>query len=486
MHVSQFTSNLQRTSVERAEYVRPLPKQTHRQRHVASQQPARIALDLTRLLIGPMNATPRGIDRVDLGYARHFLASWNGDCIGTLPGPWGVRWFDREQCMRVVHFIEGFWREAIDPDHDPAYRSIKNWLLGWPSSLDIRTVEQKPAYARVVCGLTKFVREAGFSVGRPIDTIPPGTIYLNTGQIAIAVPRLLRWLDRRPDVKPVFMLHDAIPVENTEYVSPTSSMHFRNMLANTARYAAGLIVTTRAAQESIGRAMVQWDRGTRIPVVSAPLPVSGAFLQPPDPDPDLAGSKYFIVTGAIDPRKNHLLLLNVWRDLVRQHGENAPKLVLAGPRWRTSDTVTDMLERCASIRSHVHEVAGLSTPGLRRLLAGARALLMPSFAEGFGLPIVEALALGTPVIASDLTAHHEAGADYVTYLSPIDGIGWASAIRSHAKEGSGGSAVRARLRTYRAWTWPEYFRRIDPFLMSLAGSTDKGIPQSHPEVDPCC
>jgi glycosyltransferase involved in cell wall biosynthesis len=485
MHVSHFTSDVERTRTGRAEYVKYIPKRSYRLRYVGSQQRARVAIDLTRLLIGPMHQTPRGIDRVDLGYVRHFLESWNGDCIGTLPGPWGVRWFDREQCIRVVHFIEGFWREAIDPEDDPAYRSAKNWLMGSPPSPDTQAPKQKATCARVAIGLMKFIREAGFSVGNPIDTIPLGTIYLNTGQIAIAVPRLLKWLDRRPDVKPVFMLHDAIPVENTEYVSPTSSVHFQNMLANTARYAAGIIVTTRAAQNSIGRAMLQWDRGTHIPVVSAPLPVSSAFLQPPDPDPELLDSNYCIVTGAIDPRKNHLLLLNVWRDLVRQHGENAPKLVLVGPRWRTSDAVSDMLERCTPIRSHVREIAGLSTPGLRRLLAGARALLMPSFAEGFGLPIIEALAVGTPVIASDLPAHREAGGDYVTYLSPIDGLGWASAIRAHANEHSDGSAVRARLTSYRAWTWPDYFQRIDPFLISLTGSTDEDVRENRPEVDPC-
>jgi hypothetical protein len=47
-----------------------------------------IAFDLTRLFIGPIAPTPRGIDRVDLGYARHFFEHWNGDCVGILPTPW--------------------------------------------------------------------------------------------------------------------------------------------------------------------------------------------------------------------------------------------------------------------------------------------------------------------------------------------------------------------------------------------------------------
>ena len=71
-----------------------------------------IAFDLTRLFIGPITTTPRGIDRVDLGYARHFFEQWNGDCVGVLPTPWGIRWFNRDRSMNVIKFIEDFWGET--------------------------------------------------------------------------------------------------------------------------------------------------------------------------------------------------------------------------------------------------------------------------------------------------------------------------------------------------------------------------------------
>ena len=50
-----------------------------------------IAYDLTRLLVGPTLPVPRGIDRVDLGYARYFLETWPGECVGILPLPLGLR-----------------------------------------------------------------------------------------------------------------------------------------------------------------------------------------------------------------------------------------------------------------------------------------------------------------------------------------------------------------------------------------------------------
>ncbi len=183
-----------------------------------------------------------------------------------------------------------------------------------------------------------------------------------------------------------------------------------------------------------------------------------------------------MVCGAIEPRKNHALLLNVWRELVRGQGATAPKLVVAGSRWRTSPVVAAALERSEALRDHVIEISGLSTPALQRLVANARALLMPSFVEGFGLPIVEALACGTPVIASDLAAHREAGGSHATYLSPIDGVGWLAAIRAHAR--GDGERLRASLVAYRPWTWADYFRRIEPFIVALAQERPALAPQA--------
>jgi glycosyltransferase involved in cell wall biosynthesis len=95
---------------------------------------------------------------------------------------------------------------------------------------------------------------------------------------------------------------------------------------------------------------------------------------------------------------------------------------------------------------------------------------MPSFAEGFGLPIIEALALRTPVIASDLATHREAGGSYANYLSPMDGLGWLAAIRAHATDDVTASHVRAFVRSYRPRTWSDYFQAVESFTSSIAAA----------------
>jgi glycosyltransferase involved in cell wall biosynthesis len=421
-----------------------------------------LAFDLVRLFVGPLTPVPRGIDRVELAYARHFFEQQSGDCAGILPTPWGVRWFNRERSLRLVNFIEGYWGEAKDTEADAAYGVLKDKLLGRQPSV-VRPNEPPGAF-RLAGGVARLVRQAGFSLGHRIAGLPAGAVYLNTGQIGLAVSKLLTWLAARPDIKPVFMLHDAIPLENPEFTASFSIRAHRQMLVSTIRYARGLIVTTEAARTSIKRELVRLG-GADIATIAAPLPVPAAFLERVPTDPELDGVAYFVICGAIEPRKNHRLLLNVWRDLIAHHGQHCPKLVIVGSRWRTTEDVVDLLENCAALKGSIVEVAGLSTPALRQVIIGARALLMPSFAEGFGLPIIEALALGTPVVASDLASHREAGASFATYVSPHDQAGWLAAIQSLSSAGF--HSVRDRLAGYRPQTSAEYFHRIEQFIDAL-------------------
>jgi glycosyltransferase involved in cell wall biosynthesis len=90
------------------------------------------------------------------------------------------------------------------------------------------------------------------------------------------------------------------------------------------------------------------------------------------------------------------------------------------------------------------EWQGVDDAGVRALLQGARALLAPSFAEGYHLPVAEALALGTPVLASDIAAHREIAAPYAELLDPRDDEAWWAAIREYAAASSPRRTERQR------------------------------------------
>jgi len=427
---------------------------------------APIAYDAARLFVGSLAVTPRGIDRVDRLYARFLFETWPGDCIGTLPTPWGVRWYDRRRALQLLDRVEELWSETIQPCEDRVLLQIKIRLSG---NHEPQFDKPRKGGRRVnpVFRLFDVLSATGFSFGDSVvRSVPKNSIYVNVGHISLKVPCLVSWLKHRPDVKSVFMVHDVIPLEHPEFFPKGEYRLHENLVAHTARYASGLIVPTAAARESVLNALRLRGRA-EIPVETVPLPVPPIFLGKDRPDEELAKHDYFVICGAIEPRKNHLLLLNVWRELVRRRGQRAPKLVVVGsPIWGVASLLRE-LERCRPLQGQVIFARGLSSPALRRLIAHAKALLMPSFAEGFGLPVIEALAVGTPVIASDLPAHREIAGDLAVYRDPTDGSGWLKDICMFA-DGNGPTAeIRRRVSAYQPLTWREYFIRIERFLKTF-------------------
>ncbi len=429
---------------------------------------APIAYDTVRLLLGSMAVTPRGIDRIDLQYARFFFETWPGDCVGTLATPWGVRWYDRNRVLRGLDRVEELWRETIQPHEDRVLLQIKKRLAGRLDPLTERSRNRRN-HIRSISRFLGVISLTDFSFGASVvRSVPKNSIYLNVAQVGLAMPRIVSWLQHRPDVKSVFMLHDVIPLEHPELVSAEEARRHEMIVDRTASLASGLIVSTAAAREAILKALRSRGRAS-IPVATVPLPVARVFLEKAEPDQDLRGHDYFLACGAIEPRKNHLLLLNIWRELVGQRGELAPKLVVVGSYGANVGPVLRALEQCR-LHRQVILAHGLSSPALRQLVAHATALLMPSFAEGFGLPVIEALAVGTPVIASDLPAHREIAGDLAVYRHPTDGTGWLADICMFA-DGSGIAAqMRRRVAAYRPSSWTDYFVEIEHFLKTFEQS----------------
>jgi glycosyltransferase involved in cell wall biosynthesis len=428
---------------------------------------APIAYDVLRLLLGSLADTPRGIDRVDLRYARFFFETWPGDCVGTLLTPWGVRRYGRRQVLQGLDRLEQLWLETVQSHEDRVLLRIKRRLSGKHDPPTEKSQEDDRTAIGTVSRFLNLFSVAGFSFGTSvIRAVPKNAIYVNVGQVGLAIPRVASWLRRRPDVKSVFMLHDVIPLERPELVSRRDHRRHRKIVDRTARYASGLIASTAAAREAVLNALCLRGRSA-IPVETVPFTVAPVFLESDGPDEELCERDYFVVCGTIEPRKNHLLLLKVWHDLVRQRGRNAPALVIVGsPGWGAGP-VLEALKRCQTLHGRVILARGLSSPALRRLIAHAKALLMPSFAEGFGLPIIEALAVGTPVIASDIPAHREIAGNLAVYRDPTDHLGWLADTCAFADGDRTASEIRKRIAKYRPTTWDEYFLRIERFLKTF-------------------
>ena len=258
------------------------------------------------------------------------------------------------------------------------------------------------------------------------------------------------------------LVHDLIPIQLPEYNRPGHDVKHAARMTTVAELSDVVVVnsddTARALAAFLERA------GRTPPVVCAPLGVH------PVPAPAAAagqdaGEPYFVCISTIEPRKNHLLLFNIWRRMAAEARGATPRLHLVGHRGWHNEAALDVLDRSTSVRPHLTEHQGLSDGAMADLLAGARALLMPSFAEGYGLPVAEALAAGVPVICSDLPTLRGVGGEAPEYLDPLDGLAWLAAVRDYAVSDSPRrTAQMARLYGWSPPTWAAHFARVDPYL----------------------
>ena len=391
--------------------------------------------DITRLGSRMFNSSPNGIHRVDAALARYFLSTRFPPGSGTwFPRLLTHRVVSHEAALEVLDGIDAHFGEADDPDMEPIYTAIKDWV--------IRDAPGRASVPTRVCHRPRIPlgRALGWIVRHGLDlrataarSLPKGARYLNASQFGLAIPGAFDWLASRPDVKAVFFIHDMLPFETPEYFLAKEFARHQNRMQNLARHGAGAIVSTEIVKAALQAHLVRLGRRD-LPILTAPPPVAPIFMGESPADEELSARPFFVQCGTIEPRKNHLTILHVWRELVARHGRCAPKLLLVGARGWENENILDLLDRSAALRGHILEVSGLPTPVLRRLLGSARALLMPSFAEGYGLPLAEANAAGVRVIASDIPVFREIAEGSFVSLSPIDGMGWLRAIEDFSGE----------------------------------------------------
>lgn len=128
---------------------------------------------------------------------------------------------------------------------------------------------------------------------------------------------------------------------------------------------------------------------------------------------------YLLYTGAIQPRKNLEVLIDAFTILKEQGDANDLKLVLAGGDAWLSDLVHAKVEE-NPFRDDIIMPGQIAFGDLGHLMRGASVYVFPSLYEGFGIPVLEALASGVPVIAADNSSLREVGGDAAQYFDAND------------------------------------------------------------------
>jgi glycosyltransferase involved in cell wall biosynthesis len=424
-------------------------------------------IDVTRLMRRMLSTALSGVDRVELAYARRYIVEGDAEACVRFRSHFAV--IARPATLRFLNHVEAVWTDSGRGRSDDALLRFEAAIGATPNGGDLAAAN--PLAAGAQFSGYRFLASAATAALRQTARLPRkrarARVYVNVAHSGLERPRTFRGLIERNCLKPAIFVHDLIPITHAEYARPGHDKLHQERLRTASISAARLIVNSRTTGAELDR----WARSIGLsapPTTVAPLGIEESFYRPGEP---LAARRpYFVCVGTIEARKNHLLLLNIWRALAERMGESTPLLALVGRRGWESEQVHDMIERCRPLANHVFELSNLGDDYLSRLIRGSRALLFPSFVEGYGLPLLEAVALGAPAIASDIAAFREIAGGAAEMIDPLDGIGWRAAIEAYADPNSPRRLrqIETLARIAPPPRWSGHFAIVDPVLADLA------------------
>lgn len=285
--------------------------------------------------------------------------------------------------------------------------------------------------------------------------MPQGFDYFNVGHSNLD-DAFLHGLRRAGAKQIVVKLHDTIPLDYPEFTRARTPAIFARRIRAALRHADTIICNsayTARCVESHGLKL-NTDIQTQVahlgievpPVESLPTGVRST------------AAPYFLCVGTIEPRKNHALLLEVWEKLVTENKTAPPHLVLVGARGWNCQAVFNFLDRSPLMGRYIHERGPVEDNEMFDLLAGASGLLFPSFVEGYGLPAMEAAALGTPVLCSDIDVFNELLDQQATFLPATDACAWVTAIQNQQNRRKTNAGQKNAPR--RVPSWASHFKTV--------------------------
>jgi glycosyltransferase involved in cell wall biosynthesis len=253
-----------------------------------------------------------------------------------------------------------------------------------------------------------------------------------------------------PD-RSVVTVHDLVPFLMPE-VSSAKTWWTHRVFERTVTRLRAVITDSQSAAQDL-RDMLP---AIRTPIETIPLAPRPAF-RPANPPQRPLPFDYFLAVGTLEPRKNLPMLLRAYRKAATV-APDLPQLVIAGKLgWKNAEF--EALLADTGLRERVHLAGYVSDAELLTLFQGAIAFVYPSLYEGFGLPVLEAMACGTPVITSACSSLPEVGGEAALYVDPTDESAWAETLLRVRDPGLRAALSRSGIAQAARFSWTETARR---------------------------
>lgn len=223
----------------------------------------------------------------------------------------------------------------------------------------------------------------------------------------------------------VVTIHDLSVFCWAQCHAPDRVLRMQRVIRQSIRYAHRIITDAEFNRQEL---MAQFNLPPER-VVAIPLACDARFCpeaMQQTPVGGLASKAYGLFVGTIEPRKNLDTLLSAWASLPESLRHQCPLVVAGGSGWRSEATHARLKQ--AETEGWLRYLGFVPDEQLPTLYAHARLFCFPSWYEGFGLPVLEAMACGVPVVCSSSSCLPEVGGAAVRYAPPADVLAWAAAI----------------------------------------------------------
>lgn len=200
--------------------------------------------------------------------------------------------------------------------------------------------------------------------------------------------------------------------------------------------------------------------GEQIPTTKSTRPADAAFVRS-----KLKGNDYLLCVGTVEAKKNHALLYYTYK-LAKARGIDLPKIVIVGRKGWNTENIVDIMSRDPEVKDKFVLTDSINDEELSWLFDNCMCTILPSFHEGWGIPIAESVARGIPCICSNTSSMVEIAEDYVTHFSPASSDECLAAIQDILEPGVLEKRKRD-IKKYRPTSWDDTYRQVDAYIKEI-------------------
>ena len=305
------------------------------------------------------------------------------------------------------------------------------------------------------------------------DNIQAGDIWFEIDSVWPEMPkrRVLYEELKKKGVKIIPFIQDILLITDPQFFIKNAPLDFTGFTGACIAYADKIIVTTQATKDSMLEVAKQ--TGIKMPEICV-VPLGNDFKSEEKTnaaskvDKDVVEfvkkhPKYVLMVGTVEPRKNQKIVIEAFE---KQLFDEGLTLVMAGRNGWSNSALMELIEKSKKTRDNYAFFEGRSNEVINYLYENARILAFPSFAEGYGLPVVEALGRKVVVVASDRPIFHEIGGEGCMYCDPEDVDAWVKTLKKLMTDDKAYKGLKNKLKDYHVVSWDETANNLKNIILS--------------------